>query len=686
MKIGEALRQERLRLNLSQSQMAGDVLTKSFYSKVERNLCSIRANDLLSILSLHNIDYSYFFEKLKFENNDNELSETECNNLLHAAYYNNDWSKILKMQELIKQKDTSKFNLDSINAQIIVIKAAPAIATFVALLAPIQATASVLAINAGQNVINEVTAHKQFWTSIGIWIIATALTQLLPPVATSLQGILTDKLTGFINMNLMKKSKDLQSLSIFDNNTYFDDLQLLKEGASWRPVNLIVFGVAIIQSGLTLLFMLSLLARYNPWVAILLLIVMVPQSLSYYRIQQQAFETMVTRSKNARKLDYLSSLLLDRKDAKEVRLFNMFPAVIDRYIKLFKDTRKNVDQVRMKQMYVSSFFLGLVVIVSGYGFYWFASSVNDGIIGAGALLMFVSVIASVSSSLATLVEDSSLLYDSLLWIEKYNRFEKYHDDFQSGSKQLNVPVSQIKLSHVSFTYPFSDEEVLHDVNFNINKGEKIAIVGENGSGKSTLIKLLMRFYDPSKGEVDLNGNNLKDYDIKTYRNKLSATFQDYSKFKLSLFENVSVFRHGNEDKVKDALKSAGLSTLLEDKDINLNTILSKEFANGVELSGGQWQKIALARDIYSDAQVEFLDEPTAAIDAKSENEIYEHFLAKNKDKTIVFVTHRLSAVKYANKILFLQNGKVQGFDSHEALMKTNEDYRNMYNLQKEAYI
>lgn len=124
MKIGEALRQERLRLNLSQSQMAGDVLTKSFYSKVERNLCSIGANDLLSILSLHNIDYSYFFEKLKFENNDNELSETECNNLLHAAYYNNDWSKILKLQELIKQKDTSKFNLDSINAQIIVIKAA----------------------------------------------------------------------------------------------------------------------------------------------------------------------------------------------------------------------------------------------------------------------------------------------------------------------------------------------------------------------------------------------------------------------------------------------------------------------------------------------------------------------------------------------------------------------------------
>ncbi|NRN74827.1 putative multidrug resistance ABC transporter ATP-binding/permease protein YheI [Lactobacillus helveticus] len=226
-------------------------------------------------------------------------------------------------------------------------------------------------------------------------------------------------------------------------------------------------------------------------------------------------------------------------------------------------------------------------------------------------------------------------------------------NFQNGTQKIGDSIKQIKLSHVSFTYPFSNEEVLHDINFSISRGEKIAIVSENGSGKSTLIKLLMRFYDPSKGEIDLNGSDLKDYYIKNYRDNLSATFQDYSKFKLSLFENVSVFRRGNNDKVKSALNNAGLESLLKDKDIDLNTILSKEFAHGIELSGGQWQKIALARDIYSNAQVEFLDEPTAAIDAKSENEIYKHFLTKNKGKTIVFVTHRLSAVKYADKILFL---------------------------------
>ena len=227
---------------------------------------------------------------------------------------------------------------------------------------------------------------------------------------------------------------------------------------------------------------------------------------------------------------------------------------------------------------------------------------------------------------------------------------------------------------------------MHDLNFQINQGEKIAVVGENGSGKSTLIKLLLRFYDPSKGKIELNGNDLREFALANYRQNLSVTFQDYSKFKLSLADNVAVFRPGNNEKIKSALKKAGLETLLKDKKIDLNAILNKEFANGTELSGGQWQRIALARDMYTNAQIEFLDEPTAALDAKSENEIYQHFLRENEDKTIIFVTHRLSAVKYADKILFLQNGRVLGFDAHEKLIRSNADYRNMYNLQKDAYI
>ena len=216
---------------------------------------------------------------------------------------------------------------------------------------------------------------------------------------------------------------------------------------------------------------------------------------------------------------------------------------------------------------------------------------------------------------------------------------------------------------------------MHDLNFQIKQGKKIAIVGENGSGKSTLIKLLLRFYDPSKGRSELNGNDLREFSLANYRRNLSATFQDYSKFKLSLADNVAVFRPGGNARIKAALKKAGLEALLKDKKIDLNTILSKEFANGTELSGGQWQRILLARGMYTNAQVEFLDELTAALDAKSENKIYQHFLAENEGKTIIFVTRRLSAVKYANKILFLQNGRVLGFDTHEKLIRTNADYQ-----------
>ena len=155
---------------------------------------------------------------------------------------------------------------------------------------------------------------------------------------------------------------------------------------------------------------------------------------------------------------------------------------------------------------------------------------------------------------------------------------------------------------------------------------------------------------------------------------------------MSLADNVAVFRPGSNEKIKSALKKASLEILLKDKKVDLNAILNKKFANGTEFSGGQWQRIALARDMYTNAQVELLDEPTAALDAKSENEIYQHFLRENEDKTIIFVTHRLSAVKYADKILFLQNGRVLGFDAREKLIRNNADYYNMYNLQKEAYV
>ncbi|UWI43123.1 ABC transporter ATP-binding protein [Lactobacillus paragasseri] len=565
-------------------------------------------------------------------------------------------------------------------------KSAPLVATCVLLLAPLQAVIPLLAVAAGQKVIDQVTNHSPFMEIIIVWIVATAFQQFLPSLSTMVQGVLTDKLTGFINISLMKKSADLQSISIFDDSKYFDDLQMLRDDASWRPVNLIVFGVSVLQSFLTLAFMLIYLARYNWWLALLLLVVMVPQSISYYRIQQQSFETMVERSKNARYLHYYSGLLLDRRDAKEVRLFNMFPKIIEKYINLFEQTKKDVNQIRRRQLATSSLFVVLTVGVFGYGFYWFTNSVRTGALEVGVLLMFVSVIGYISTSMARVVEDSSLLYDSLLWIEKYFNFLEYQDDFENGTQNFPDDFENLNVKNLSFTYPFSDTEVLHNVSFSVKSGEKVAIVGENGSGKSTLVKLLMRFYDPTTGKISVDNYDLKDFNIFDLHKNLSATFQDFSRFKLTLQENVITGYSFNKDRVNNVLKAAGLDNLLANNHLQLSTMLAKDFENGTDLSGGQWQKVALARDLYANGKIEFLDEPTAALDAKSEAEIYQRFLKENDNKTIFFVTHRLSAVRFADKVLFLDGGKVSGFDTHTNLLQTNPKYKEMYDLQKDAYL
>ena len=565
-------------------------------------------------------------------------------------------------------------------------KSAPLVAACVLLLAPLQAVIPLLAVAAGQKVIDQVTNHSPFMEMIIVWIVATAFQQFLPSLSTMVQGVLTDKLTGFINISLMKKSADLQSISIFDDSKYFDDLQMLRDDASWRPVNLIVFGVSVLQSFLTLAFMLIYLARYNWWLALLLLVVMVPQSISYYRIQQQSFETMVERSKNARYLHYYSGLLLDRRDAKEVRLFNMFPKIIEKYINLFEQTKKDVNQIRKRQLATSSLFVVLTVGVFGYGFYWFTNSVRTGALEVGVLLMFVSVIGYISTSMARVVEDSSLLYDSLLWIEKYFKFLEYQNNFENGSQNFPDDFDDINVKNLSFTYPFSDTEILHNVSFSVKSGEKIAVVGENGSGKSTLVKLLMRFYDPTNGKISVDNYDLKDFNIFDLHKNLSATFQDFSRFKLTLQENVITGYSFNKDRVNNVLKASGLGDLLANDHLNLNTMLAKDFKNGTDLSGGQWQKVALARDLYADGKIEFLDEPTAALDAKSEAEIYQRFLKENDKKTIFFVTHRLSAVRFADKVLFLDGGKISGFDTHTNLLQTNPKYKEMYDLQKDAYL
>ncbi|WP_158661767.1 ABC transporter ATP-binding protein [Enterococcus timonensis] len=487
----------------------------------------------------------------------------------------------------------------------------------------------------------------------------------------------------------MRKSKDLQGLIAFEDSKFYDDLQLISSEASWRPVNLIVFGMNIFRNAITTISMTILLGQYNLGLALLIAASLIPQAIISYHIQQDAFETMVTRSPDARKMQYYSDVLLTKTAAKEVRLFQLFDFFIRKYQNLFKVVHRDISQKRVQKMWVSLVFMIFSSGVSIYSLAWFVSEIQEGNLAIGALLVFTSAIVSLNQTITTIVQESSLLYDTLLYMQKYFAFMDYQDFLSETNQPLKLTnQSQITFENVTFSYPGTEREVLKNISFSIKDGEKIAVVGENGSGKSTLIKLFLRFYNLKSGAIFLNGTEISQYDLQEYRENISAVFQDFAHFSLTVFENVALAQiddFQNTVKVQEAVNKAGFDLVMEQNKISFQDLLGKEFANGLELSGGQWQKLAIARAYFSKANILILDEPTAALDPRSESEIYQSFLDLANFKTVLFVTHRLAAVKKADRIIVLKNGEIIGFDSHQKLMEENAYYREFYNLQAKSY-
>ena len=278
-----------------------------------------------------------------------------------------------------------------------------------------------------------------------------------------------------------------------------------------------------------------------------------------------------------------------------------------------------------------------------------------------------------------------MLYDTLLYMSNFFDFLALEEETSFGNQEVPGEFDSLGFQNVSFTYPGADKATLSQVSFDMERGQKIALVGENGAGKSTLIKLLLGFYLADQGQVQFDGHNILDLDIDHYRQQFSAVFQDFAKFDLTVRENVALSRI---DQVDDphALQASLQRGGIEEGDLlTLDQTLGKRFEDSRELSGGQWQKLALARAFYSQAPILILDEPTAALDARAENQLVTKFLELAEDKTVLFVTHRLAMVKKADKVLVLKDGQVVGFDHHDQLLQHNAYYADLYALQADLY-
>lgn len=499
-------------------------------------------------------------------------------------------------------------------------------------LVPIQALAPAALIKIAQVMLDNLLHGDISNNLLVYWGIIFFISSAAIPINTSLQGILTDKLIAFVNIQLMEKSKSINGLNLFEDSNFYDNLQLVSSEASWRPVNLIVFGISMLRELITVVSMLFLLGRYNPFIAI------IPQSLVSYRIQQDSFETMVTRSPDARKIQYYSETLLTAKDAKEVRLFGMFDFFINSYIKVYKGMHSKMKKVRLKQMWVSLIFLGISVSLSIASLIWMIIVIEQGKVSTGGFLIFVSTLTATADGVYAFIENSSLLYDTLLYMQKYFDFMSVKETNNYNGK-LSFPskVKNISFTNLSFKYPGQKSDALKNISFTVNSGERIAIVGENGSGKSTLVKLLMRFYDPQQGKIEVNGMPIDQIDIQKYRRNFGVVFQDYSKFYLPIRESIGLGNPASmsdNEQIINAMKNGGFFEPFTNKSLNLNTILGKQFNNGIDLSGGQWQKVAISRAFMADSRILILDEPTASLDPRSEFEIYRSFIKMTENKTV----------------------------------------------------
>ena len=508
--------------------------------------------------------------------------------------------------------------------------------------------------------------------------------------------ILTERVYSAAHSQLLAKAASLD-IAFFEAPQFYDRLTQAKRNVN--RIQSVVYGVpSFLQQFLSLSAVFGLLTILHPLAVVLLICATLPRI--YYEgfTARRRFDMETEMMRNYRSSDYYGDLPTQREKIKEIRVFGLKQFLVDRFYK-FRDTivRAIIKlNVRFLKLDISINNLPTIAIALVWAYAVYRTALGE--VTVGTLTMVVAAAQTAVSSLQGLISSGGNLFQNTLFITRF--FELLDLDPKSVRGSLEPPRSQsparvpspirsgLELRNISFTYPGTTIEILKDVSFSIPVGTKLAIVGENGAGKTTLIKLLVRFYDPNSGSIELDRTDYRDYDLRDIRANVSAVFQDFVRYQISASDNIGVGNVGhlaNRDAIVEAAKKAGADEFVTKLPKGYETILGKTFDEGVDLSGGEWQNLAIARAFMSESQILFLDEPTAALDAFGEAALYERFARLTENKTVIFISHRFSTVRMADTIVVLEDGRVIEQGDHETLMKLDGKYRLMFSTQAARY-
>jgi ATP-binding cassette subfamily B protein len=503
------------------------------------------------------------------------------------------------------------------------------------------------------------------------------------------QALLRAQLGQRVNVLILEKALTLE-LAQFEDSEFYDKLTRARREASSRPLSLVMRTLGLIQNLISLASYAALLLRFSPWSVGVLLLAGLPAFIAEAKFSGDAFRLFRWRSPETRMQVYLETVLAREDHAKEVKLYGLGPRLLQRYRDIFTRLYRE-DRALSVRRDSWGFALGLLATLTLYGAYaWSVLKAIAGQISIGSMTMYLLLFRQGQSAVSAILSAIGGMYEDNLYLSTLYEYLDTPVAARSGTATRGPdPGDGVRFEHVSFRYPGAETPALEDISLHLQPGSSLALVGENGSGKTTLIKLLTRLYPPDSGRILLDGRDIAEYDEAALRARIGVIFQDFTRYQLLVGENVGAGDEAHfedERRWRDAAAKGRAAEFIDQLPKGYQTQLGKWFRDGREISGGQWQKIALSRAFMrTDADVLVLDEPTAAMDARAEAEVFEHFRQLAHDRITILISHRFSTVRMADQIAVLDRGRIIERGSHQELMQRGGHYAQLFRLQARGY-
>ncbi|MBE6536961.1 MAG: ABC transporter ATP-binding protein [Ruminococcaceae bacterium] len=524
-------------------------------------------------------------------------------------------------------------------------------------------------------------------------IVYLFLKRVLGKINTCVTAIAGELVVNYIRLKIMHKAREVDQRS-FDDPAFYERLENATREAGMRPIHILSATFKVISGFISVLSFIVVLAMLSPIAPVIIILASIPGAVVNYYYRNRNFKYLRRHSKERREMNYYSSLVTNKDMVKEIKMLGLSDTLEDKYKKSFKKYYGGLRKIILRECLMQVIVSLVYVLASGLLFVWVAYNVvfDGGEIGDWSL--YTNALTSITTYVGTIVTSTATIYEGTLFIENMLDFMKEKVEIAPTLDAPRVPNRNtshvIEFKNVSFKYPGCKEKVIKNVNLRLQTDESVVLVGLNGAGKTTLLKLLMRLYDPTEGVITLDGYDIREYDVRDLYDMYGIIFQDFGKYADTVSENIrfgDVRAENDGEKIKKSALDANADEFISALPKSYETPLTRMFEeDGIELSGGQWQKLSIARAFYKNSDILIMDEPTASLDPLAEQDVFNRFEELSKGKISIFVSHRLGSAVTAGKIIVLDGGEIKEMGTHEELMELHGIYTHLFTTQRDRYI